>query len=161
MLKLLHQRKWCSKRICRIWCVGGKSMLFRLEILQNFRNKLMIIKNMRHFFLSFKWLKMWIHIQNKKWNNLCLCPPLPGHSISNWDIHAHTHTILKKYEFFLRTWFLYDNQLFLGCSFLSWGNCWKGSKQAYFYRILIEFKCPSELGSVSERQKKHKSASCS
>lgn len=53
ILKFLYQRKWHSKTIYRFWCAGGKSMSFRLEILQNFGKKLIIIKIMGHF-LSFK-----------------------------------------------------------------------------------------------------------
>lgn len=53
ILKFLYQRKWHSKTIYRFWCAGGKSMSFRLEILQNFGKKIIIIKIMGHF-LSFK-----------------------------------------------------------------------------------------------------------
>lgn len=42
-----------KKVVLKVWCAGGKSMLFRLEILQNFGKKLIIIKIMGHF-LSFK-----------------------------------------------------------------------------------------------------------
>lgn len=107
-------------------------MFFRLEILQNFGKKVMITKIVGHF-LSFKGLKRGTHIQNEKWNNLCLSPPLPGHSNSNCaskrQIHTHTQ-ILKKYEIFLiSAWqpVIFGVQL----SFKR-DHCWKGNKETSF-----------------------------
>lgn len=97
-IKILISKEVVLKTIYRVWCAGGKSMWFRLEILQNFGKKLMIIKITGRF-LSFKWLKREIHTQNKKLNNFCLSPPVSGHSISNWDTHTHTHKILKNKKF--------------------------------------------------------------